>query len=79
MGRAPARDPHAVAVAAPLALVDCNNFYASCERLFQPALRGQPVVVLTVDDLAAGRIGHDYTRELVRGSQGHDPAPARAV
>src|ERR1700694_4221022 len=35
---------------APLALVDCNNFYASCERLFQPELRGQPVVVLSNND-----------------------------
>lgn len=35
---------------APLALVDCNNFYASCERLFQPALRGKPVVVLSNND-----------------------------
>lgn len=34
----------------PLALVDCNNFYASCERLFQPALRGRPVVVLSNND-----------------------------
>jgi DNA polymerase V len=34
----------------PLALVDCNNFYASCERLFQPALRGKPVVVLSNND-----------------------------
>ena len=34
----------------PLALVDCNNFYASCERLFQPRLRGQPVVVLSNND-----------------------------
>lgn len=34
----------------PLALVDCNNFYASCERLFQPKLRGQPVVVLSNND-----------------------------
>ena len=32
-------------MAAPIALVDCNNFYASCERVFQPALRGQRVVV----------------------------------
>lgn len=32
------------------ALVDCNNFYASCERVFQPALRGQPVVVLSNND-----------------------------
>lgn len=33
-----------------LALVDCNNFYASCERLFQPRLKGQPVVVLSNND-----------------------------
>lgn len=35
---------------APIALVDCNNFYASCERLFQPRLRGRPVVVLSNND-----------------------------
>jgi len=34
----------------PIALVDCNNFYASCERLFQPELRGHPVVVLSNND-----------------------------
>lgn len=32
------------------ALVDCNNFYASCERVFQPALRDKPVVVLSNND-----------------------------
>ena len=32
------------------ALVDCNNFYVSCERLFQPALRNRPVVVLSNND-----------------------------
>src|ERR671919_884592 len=32
------------------ALVDCNNFYVSCERVFQPALRGKPVVVLSNND-----------------------------
>ena len=35
---------------APVALVDCNNFYASCERVFQPDLRGRPVVVLSNND-----------------------------
>ncbi len=34
----------------PIALVDCNNFYASCERLFEPRLRGRPVVVLSNND-----------------------------
>src|ERR1041385_6256734 len=34
----------------PFALVDCNNFYASCERVFQPDLRRKPVVVLSNND-----------------------------
>ena len=32
------------------ALVDCNNFYASCERVFQPKLNGKPVVILSNND-----------------------------
>ena len=32
------------------ALVDCNNFFASCERLFRPDLEGQPLVVLSNND-----------------------------
>ncbi|HUH73544.1 MAG TPA: Y-family DNA polymerase [Chitinophagales bacterium] len=32
------------------ALIDCNNFYASCERVFRPDLNGQPVVVLSNND-----------------------------
>ena len=32
------------------ALVDCNNFYASCERMFNPSLNGRPVVVLSNND-----------------------------
>ncbi len=34
----------------PIALVDCNNFYASCERVFNPKLWGVPVVVLSNND-----------------------------
>jgi len=33
-----------------LALVDCNNFYVSCERVFRPDLEGRPVVVLSNND-----------------------------
>jgi DNA polymerase V len=32
------------------ALVDCNNFYASCERVFQPQWEGKPVVILSNND-----------------------------
>lgn len=32
------------------ALVDCNSFYASCEQVFRPDLRGKPVVVLSNND-----------------------------
>ena len=32
------------------ALVDGNNFYVSCERVFRPSLNGRPVVVLSNND-----------------------------
>ena len=32
------------------ALADCNNFYASCERVFQPQLENKPIVVLSNND-----------------------------
>jgi DNA polymerase V len=32
------------------ALIDCNNFYASCERLFRPDLKNTPIVVLSNND-----------------------------
>lgn len=32
------------------ALIDCANFYASCERVFQPNLQGKPIVVLSNND-----------------------------
>ena len=33
-----------------IALVDCNNFYVSCERVFNPLIRNKPVVVLSNND-----------------------------
>ncbi len=33
-----------------IALADCNNFYASCERVFQPWLEKKPIVVLSNND-----------------------------
>lgn len=32
------------------ALVDCNNFYASCERVFQPKFNGKPIAILSNND-----------------------------
>jgi DNA polymerase V len=32
------------------AIIDCNSFYAACERLFKPSLNGKPVVVLSNND-----------------------------
>ena len=32
------------------ALADCNNFYVSCERIFNPSLNGVPVIVLSNND-----------------------------
>lgn len=34
----------------PFVLVDCNNFYVSCERVFNPRLEGRPVIVLSNND-----------------------------
>ena len=55
MGSA-ARPPPLEVAPAPIvrpplwALVDCNSFYCSCERIFRPALNGKPVVVLSNND-----------------------------
>ena len=34
-----------------ISLIDANNFYVSCERVFRPDLAGRPVVVLSNNDL----------------------------
>jgi DNA polymerase V len=33
-----------------VAMIDCNNFYASCERLFNPQYRNRAVIVLSNND-----------------------------
>ena len=37
-------------MSASIALIDCNNFFVSCERVFNPRLEGRPVVVLSNND-----------------------------
>ena len=43
-------DPQGRFMPRTLALIDCNNFYVSCERVFNPRLIGRPVVVLSNND-----------------------------
>ena len=43
-----------------LALVDCNNFYVSCERVFRPDLVGKPVLVLSNNDGCVVARSKDY-------------------
>ena len=42
-----------------IGLIDCNNFFVSCERVFNPALRGRPVVVLSNNDGCAVAISNE--------------------
>lgn len=65
-----------------IALVDCNNFYASCERVFRPELNGIPVVVLSNNDgciiarsneakilgIPMGAPAHKWVKELDRNN-----------
>lgn len=42
-----------------IGLIDCNNFFVSCERVFNPALRDRPVVVLSNNDGCAVAISNE--------------------
>ena len=41
-------------------IIDCNNFYVSCERVFRPDLEGKPVIVLSNNDGCAVARSADY-------------------
>ena len=42
------------------ALIDCNNFFASCERVFDPSLLNRPIVVLSNNDGCVIARSNDY-------------------
>ncbi len=50
----------------PFALIDCNNFYVSCERVFNPSLEGKPVVVLSNNDGCAVARSNEAKRLGIR-------------
>lgn len=55
------------------ALVDGNNFYASCERVFQPRLRGVPLVVLSNNDgCAIARTAEAKALGIKMGQPAHE-------
>lgn len=68
------------------ALVDCNNFYVSCERLFRPELRGLPILQSPwwsaqrmPIDLFAPQIATDVQHPIFQMMQADMYAPKRAV
>ena len=57
-------------------LIDCNNFYVSCERVFRPDLEGKPVIVLSNNDgcaIAGSRIVWNLSRSSISSTSSHPP------
>lgn len=50
------------------ALVDCNSFYVSCERVFNPALNGKPVIVLSNNDGCAVALSEEAKQYIPMGA-----------
>ena len=42
-----------------IGLIDCNNFFVSCERVFDPGIRNKPVVVFSNNDGCAVAISNE--------------------
>ncbi len=51
-----------------VALVDCNNFYVSCERLFAVALRNRPALVLSNNDGCVVARSNDVKKLIKMGT-----------
>lgn len=76
-------DPSAGLRRPHFALVDVNNFYASCEAVFDPKLAGKPLVVLSNNDgCVVARSAEGKARGIKMGEPWHKlkdrPSPARA-
>ncbi len=53
-------------------LIDCNSFYASCERIFRPDLKGRPIVVLSNNDgCIVAQSGEAKKLGIARGAPYH--------
>ena len=46
------------------ALVDCNNFYVSCERVFNPILNKKPIVILSNNDRIFSCTHKDHLNDM---------------
>ncbi|KQM70601.1 hypothetical protein ASE72_14465 [Sphingomonas sp. Leaf20] len=62
-------------MSAPIALIDCNNYYVSCERAFDASLVGVPVIVLSNNDGCDRSLGRGEGAWDQDGRS--DPPPAR--
>ena len=63
-------------------IIDCNNFYVSCERLFRPDLEGKPVIVLSNNDGCAVARSADYVESAglsIFADSSHSHFPRGAV
>ena len=59
-------------MSSPVALIDCNNYYVSCERAFDASLIGVPVIVLSNNDgCAIARSGEAKALGIKMGEPVH--------
>lgn len=71
MGRGRRTGPQ-IRMSAPVALIDCNNYYVSCERAFDASLVGVPVIVLSNNDgCAIARSGEAKALGIKMGDPVH--------
>ena len=55
-----------------IALIDCNNFFVSCERTFQPRLRGRPTIVMSSNDGCVIARSNEAKKFIPMGAPAHE-------